>query len=89
MYLLVNPDRTIKGVSTEKFSDALYEISNDFFSNYPQECWELNDNDRLVKKENADQIRIDFWAEVDPSILTEEELAQATPTEESSEESTE
>ena len=89
MYLLVNPDRTIKGVSTEKFSDALYEYLTIFFSNYPQECWELNDNDRLVKKENADQIRIDFWAEVDPSILTEEELAQATPTEESSEESTE
>ena len=79
MYLLVNPDRTIKGVSSIKFSDALYVIPNDFFSNYPQDCWELDEGNQLVKKENADQIRIDFWAEVDPTRLTEEELNLVTP----------
>lgn len=73
IYVLQNEDGSIRGVTPFEFNvkGIRIEVANDFFVDYPQDCWYVNESNEVVLKENAEEIKQAF---LDSLVPTEEPL---------------
>jgi hypothetical protein len=62
IYVIKNEDGTVKGVtSLPQYSNSvLIPVTDNFFSDYPQDCWIINNDNEVVLKEDAEAIKQAF-----------------------------
>lgn len=62
IYVIKNEDGSVKGVTSfpQYSNNVLIAVASDFFSDYPQDCWIINDDNEIVLKEDAEAIKQAF-----------------------------
>lgn len=68
IYVIKNKDGTVKGVTSlpQYSNNVLIPVASDFFSEYPQDCWIINDDNEVVLKEDAEDIKQAFLDSLNP-----------------------
>tara|TARA_R110001632_G_scaffold104871_1_gene214017 strand:+ start:386 stop:643 length:258 start_codon:yes stop_codon:yes gene_type:complete len=68
IYAIKNKDGSLKGVTSlpQYSNNVLIPVASDFFSEYPQDCWIINDDDEVVLKEDAEAIKQAFLDNLNP-----------------------
>ncbi len=68
IYVLLNEDGSIRGVTpfVSNVKGTRIEVADDFFIDYPQDCWFIDENNNVMLKENADEIKQAFLDSLNP-----------------------
>ena len=68
IYVIKNEDGSVKGVTSfpQYSNNVLIPVASDFFSEYPQDCWIINDDNEVVLKEDAEAIKQAFLDSLNP-----------------------
>jgi hypothetical protein len=67
IYIIFEVSGEIKGVTVNRTSTTQIEVSNSFFEEYPQGCWEVVDEE-VTLKADADDIRTAFLASIEETV---------------------
>jgi hypothetical protein len=73
IYIIFEVSGEIKGVTVNRTSTTQIEVSNSFFEEYPQGCWEVVDEE-VTLKADADDIRTAFLASIEETVTTPEPI---------------
>jgi hypothetical protein len=78
IYIIFEVSGEIKGVTVNRTSTTQIEVSNSFFEEYPQGCWQVVDGE-VTLKVDADDIRAAFLASIEENVPTPEPMPLVYP----------